>query len=94
MLHMLQTGQWSQRELAEATGLQRSTVIQWLKMMRHKEHRSVHIAGWEGRTPLFKMGDKKDATRPKKTGAERAQEMRDRKLMAKLHFFQPTERPQ
>lgn len=75
-------------DLTEVTGLHHNTLIRWLAPWRKRIDdmpRRVRIASWEPdprgyhTRPAFAWGSERDAPRPKLTGAQRQQRVRDRK---------------
>lgn len=88
LIRAMLDGPATAQELADASGLKRQTIYEFMRSMRKVG--AAHICGWEpdclGRVslPVFKLGPGRDTKRQKKTPAERAGAYRERKRLSLL----------
>lgn len=83
LINLMLDGVYTCQQLAEETGLHYITVLQYAREL----HRAgaAHIADWDedarGRSTLkvYKIGRGKDAKRPRLTGAQRQERLRERR---------------
>ena len=80
----------SYNELAEESGLCVHTVRRYVLAMREARPKVAYICGWDldvrgnPSIRLFKLGNKRDAPRPKKTNAERLRQQAARKKQKRI----------
>lgn len=99
MLQALLDGPHTYEELAEVCGLHVQTIRRWLVPFRRPttdgHDRLVRIAEWRPdklgitRRPAFAWGSARDAKRTPLSNAERQRRVRQRRKMARLHFYGP-----
>lgn len=85
LLRLLMEGEYTCKELAKATGLHYTTVLQYSRELYRA--RVLHICAWRERERIYKVGDERDVKRPKMTAAERTKHYRERQKVKQQTSF-------